>query len=439
MVDGDWKPDPTAPTEVDDKGNVNNVLTPDQIIKEASPASAMMNTVTPESTTAQLAKDVPLEKKEDAAHAPEAGVTPSDFPGGFPITPADELDKPIGINPLPAADAGLNPVKLAPGEKPAQATQDEINKNVKLDKESYEKSDALPGIEDLPPKSDNMIPESSLPISEPEKKGEVTILPIATDAKDPNLLNTVTPESTTAALAGQVPLEPKVPKVVKESQEKAGVDPEASAVPEEVKEKAAVEAELKKVVPEVPAAASNTASATFAAFSKSVTAAANTAVEKATPIIAQAQAVVTGAAANLPDSVKQKLPGAAQEAIGTQTKEETREKVSPEVPEAVKQSIQESGKAPEAAANTEAVQEKAKVESELQKEVKLVPAEGEGSKTEAKPAEDKPVAPEGANGAEAAEAKNGTASKEAEKARKKKNRASVLFSKLKNKLSHKEK
>ncbi len=113
------------------------------------------------------------------------------MPAEAPEPAASELDKEVSVNPLPAAIGAVNPIKLEPGEKiPESVVAEGINDHVTLDKESHEKSDRIPGIEtELPPVTKNLIPESSLPISAPN---DVTI-------------NTVSADSTTAALAAQVP------------------------------------------------------------------------------------------------------------------------------------------------------------------------------------------------------------------------------------------
>ena len=414
----------------------------------------MINTVTPTATTAAMAGEVPKE-------VPDATATPSDVPGGFPETPAEDAGKTIGVNPYPAADGAVNPVAIAAGAPvPPPATAEEINKNVKLDKESYEKSDTLPGVAAAPAiDSKPVIPESGLPVTD-------------------NTISSVGPGATTAILAGQVPKEPKgqtVPETVKESQDKAGVDPEASADPEEVREKAEVEQELKTKVPEAAATTEGTAgvgiekgentSAPVAAITTAggaiagaAIAAKDTAIEKGAPVVNQAAAAAADAAdKNLPDSVKEKLPIAAQEAISSQSKEETREQVSPEVPTEVKQSITEAGKSPEAAANTSAVVDKKEVESELLKEVKTAPAAGEGKGKEASadPKPEQPVtdAPKAAEPLKPTEQKteakqstaNGSGSKNGEQPaaangadqKKKKNRISSILSKIKHKLSDK--
>ncbi|KAL6878549.1 carbohydrate-binding module family 48 protein [Trichoderma novae-zelandiae] len=407
VVDGNWTVNESVPKEADHEGNVNNFITPEDIL-QSDPAAALISTVTPQSTTAGMASEQPIDK-------PEGAATPSDLPGGFPATPSAELDKPIGVNPLPAAAGAVNPVKLEPGEKVPDFGIESTNDHVKLDKESYEKSDALPGVDvaDLPPITSNLIPESSLPVA---AAGDVHI-------------NTVGSGATTLGLAAQVPLEAKipdatnVPAVVTESQEKAHVEPEAAAVPEEVAGKAKVEEELKEKVTEAPATSEGTAgvgteksesdsdpaaaiaaaaATTGAAVVAAVvaakdtiveTAAANNAVAAAAPVANDAVAAAAEAAnKNLPDSVKEKLPEPVLETLAQQetaAKEATREEVSPEVPAEVKESITEAGKSPEAAANTVAVEEKKEVEAELLKEVKPVPAVDETKPVEeAKPVEE---------------------------------------------------
>ncbi|KAI1207143.1 uncharacterized protein F4807DRAFT_188810 [Annulohypoxylon truncatum] len=428
-----------------------------------------MSSAAPDSTTAALAAGAPLEKKTD-----------EELPGTFPETPAAsdpaEADKggDFSVNPLPATAGAVNPITLAPGEKvPENLAAAAPTDNVKLDPESYEKSDSLPG-------------------------------------GVPAVLSSAAPESTTATLAASAPIETKVPDVVKESQEKANAEPEASAIPEEVKDKAAVEGELLDKVKEAPSTSEGTAgegtektekvvspgeaAASVAAAATAVggaavagaVAAKDAAVEKATGAASTVQTSVVEAAANLPDPIKEQLPESVQNAIAGTAKEETREEVSPEVPAEVKESIAEAGKAPEAAANTEAVEDKKAVETELLKEVKPVKAVDEQPKSESKsePTESKDAAGEsseiqipaasestvtnGANGtngtngtqetvkpvevkptetaepsspttpaetaaSSSAKATDGSASAE----KKKKNRFSALFGKVKSKLSNK--
>ncbi|KAI0015174.1 hypothetical protein F4780DRAFT_773724 [Xylariomycetidae sp. FL0641] len=462
VVDGNWITADDDPKEIDESGNENNVLTPERIVTEAPATAAIMSSAAPESTTAALAADAPLEKKEDetpatnammSSAAPESTTAAlaadaplekkeeqtSDLPGAFPETPALELE--LGVKPMPAAEGAVNPIRLAPGEKiPEDLAAGSTTTHVKLDAESYEKSDALPG---------------GLPAH----------------------LASAAPEATTAALAASAPLEPKVPEVVKESQEKAHVEPEASAVPEEVKEKAQVESELKDKVAEAPTTSEGTAgqgtdktedvvtpgeaAASVAAAATAVGGAAvagaymakDIAAEKAAEAATTAQAQAASAATQLPDSVKEKLPETVQNTLGTTAKEETREEVSPEVPTEVKQSITEAKKDPEAAANTEAVEEKKEMEKELLKEAKPAAAVDEPSKatSEAPNAEEAPATTNGASDpvtadpttpAKPAEATASGSSSQPDGSpsgteKKKKNRLSAMFGKMKSKLSNK--
>ncbi|KAK4154163.1 hypothetical protein C8A00DRAFT_14692 [Chaetomidium leptoderma] len=454
VVDGSWITDHVAPQEKDHEGNDNNVLLPEQMdqLEEASLAAAINNLV-PESTTAQLAGAVPLEEKKDDGKVGGGGEASSDAailssaapdsttaqlaaavpreeetitaspPGTYPETPLTELDKEVKIDPLPAAEGAINPIKLEAGEKvPNNLTAGAVDSHVTLDKESYEKSDRIPGIETtLPFVTGHMIPESSLPIT---SANDVTI-------------NTVTPEATTAILAGKVPLEAKVPEIVKQSQEEAKVDPEASANSEEVTEKAAVEEELLKKVTEAPSTSEGTAgkgteksetdktaaeqalaAATSAgevavgaaivaagAAGVALAGAATKATGAATEIAAKASDAAadltskatnaaSDAATNLPPAVKGILPGAAEEA-----KAEAEEKqkaaidsVSSEVPAAVKESMKEAGASPEAAVNTAAVVEKKGYEAEIIEKVESSTKARAAEETKAKADEEQKAA-----------------------------------------------
>ncbi|KAI1154567.1 hypothetical protein F4825DRAFT_161641 [Nemania diffusa] len=341
---------------------------------EAPASAAILSSVAPDSTTAALAAGAPLEKdkKVETPENTEEDVkeekTDEVLPGSFPETPAAEPsnEASFGVHPLPATAGAVNPITLAPGENiPEELAGQSTTSNVKLDPESYEKSDTLPG---------------GVPV----------------------ILSSAAPESTTAALAASAPIEHKVPEIVKESQEKADFSPEASAVPEEVEEKAAVEKELLEKVKEAPSTSEGTAgegtektedvvtpgeatasivaavSVAAGAAVAGAIAAKDLAVDKTQEAISTAQTTATSAATQLPDSVKEKLPESVQNAIGTTQQEETREEVSPGVPTEVKESIIEAGESPEAAANTEAVEEKKAVEAELLSEVKPVEAATNG-------------------------------------------------------------
>ncbi|KAG6258085.1 hypothetical protein E4U49_006575 [Claviceps purpurea] len=408
VVDHTWVINEDYPHEADYQGNINNFFTADDLVTSPpAPASDLakdpfINTVTPESTTVEeMAKknnnnkknkmaakeaDVPAPATAPAVadSTPELGdasqgmATPSDVPGGFPATPLNETpnleNETVSVKPLPASAGIGNPIQLAPGEKiPDSITAQNTNEHVKLDKASYEKSDALPSAlpltTEIPSVSGTMIPESSLPMGGDffeaanvaissvgagsttatlagqvplEPKKDVAISSVGADSTTATLagqvpleskkdvtISSVGADSTTATLAGQVPLESKqatVPDVVKESQEKAGVSPEASAVPAEVKDKAKVEEEIKNTVPEVPAASVGTASGE--AENKESTGAATIAAAAAIGSAAVAATVAT--AAKLSDDAT----SAAQTAKTTAA-----ETVNNNLPDSIKDSL----------------------------------------------------------------------------------------------------
>ncbi|KIW43433.1 hypothetical protein, variant [Exophiala oligosperma] len=257
VVNDNWVIDTEAPHEDDGHGNVNNVLLPENIKTKADALTT--SSAAPESTTAALAGAVPLEPRKEATE------------GAFPETPQQESES-YGVNPLPPTAGAGNPVTLPAGEAvppPGEVTSNSVHSAVTQSQEDYEKAGTtlpmiggvLPGVGAMAAantssgKKENLIPESSLPMGE----GATSAL----DASGPTITSAA-PTSTTAALAGQVPLEERkpatvvseqattetVPEVVQESIEKAHTSPEATTSAEAVKEKAEVEQELMKKVPE---------------------------------------------------------------------------------------------------------------------------------------------------------------------------------------------
>jgi len=333
-----------------------------------------MSSVTPTSTTAGLAGNVRKENQRE-----ENSNSYSDLPGSFPETPANELSEfsvsPIpatsgvgnpgnvaagdqgpgrsaftsnttsstahedsslaksgegsrqtfGVAPLPATSGIGNPIHLRPGEKvpdPSTFTRNTVNSTVMTDKKSYDDSfgafqlpnvvtpekerEARGGMFGLPLIRNNMIPESSLPMS--QGAAAERDLGVTTQS--------ASPQSTTAALAANVPREPRgVPEIVQVSQAQAGYGPEASSNPEAVREKTVMEEELESLVPKEPAR-------------------------------------IDG------ENVLSGIEG---------------------VPEMVQESQVKAGYGPEASSNPEAVQEKTGMEEELESRVPREPATVEGN------------------------------------------------------------
>lgn len=349
FVDGEWKLSPHAKTEKDSSGFENNVLkradiqTSTQHPTSLSSAAAVAG-LTPASTTNTMAGAQPLEKSVDHV--------PGSFPGEYSVNPIPasagshnpialypgdivpdystytsatipsavredhslkELqgEQSYGVSPLPASAGASNPIKLAPGETVPSSSSwnpNTIGSTVRLDGDSYEKSDSYPG-------------------------GAVTGMSSA--------------PTTTQVLAGKAPLESSaVPQVVHDSQIKAHQPPEASASPEAVAEKSDVEKELKDKVPEEQASSENSTVYTAAA--------------------AGGAAILGGAAMILPSSISNvfsSMTGSTTEP--TAAPGETAAAVPHEVAESQKLAQQ----SPEASANPTAVAEKSAMESELTKEI----------------------------------------------------------------------
>ncbi|KAL3430121.1 hypothetical protein BDV09DRAFT_189528 [Aspergillus tetrazonus] len=266
VVDGNWTTDNRLPQEDDGSSNINNILYPDQIQADSVAAlqngvqdMATLSGVTPNATTAGLAggvskesnlapgsttagldKDVPLEQR-------------ANIPGGFPAdTPLSEYS----VNPIPASSGIGNPIHLKPGEKvpdPSTFNPNTVQSTVRTNdtNESHaQDSSGLGSSFSVPPASNTMIPESSLPMGSGTNPAPA----------DPGVtVQSAAPTSTTAALAANVPFENKkqpdstgpvedVPAIVRESISKAHRDPEAAAQQEVVDEKKELEHELQQKV-----------------------------------------------------------------------------------------------------------------------------------------------------------------------------------------------
>ena len=253
-----------------------------------------ISSAVPDSSTSQLAGQVPLERV---------------YPGAFPETPA-AVEPQLSVNPIPATTTIGNPISLPAGEKPPHPSQIPVSyySSVTTSKEDYER-DASAGVPtgvaamagsafSVPENPPNMIPESSLPMGgapvdtndtgpiiqsaapesstaglaggvplEPKRQAFVVDDRISSGTSGPSI-QSAAPKSSTAALAGGVPLEakregfiedeapsatlsgpaPGVPEMVQESMSKAHEDPEAAADAEAVSEKKAVETELLRTV-----------------------------------------------------------------------------------------------------------------------------------------------------------------------------------------------
>ncbi|EDN08987.1 predicted protein [Histoplasma mississippiense (nom. inval.)] len=191
--------------------------------RETEMGAPTISSVAPDSTTANLAKVVPQENSKDSA------------PGAFPVTPG-ESEK-LSVSPIPATEGIGNPIHLEPGQAvpdPSTYTKNTISSTVMADREGYENASAT---------------------------GAATIHPTnGTNGVTAPFIQSSAPISTTAALAGAVPLETtnsnangssepevaasSIPVTVKKSLDKAHKEPGAADDPAVVQEKKEVEREL---------------------------------------------------------------------------------------------------------------------------------------------------------------------------------------------------
>lgn len=404
VVDGDWVIDEAAPTDKDALGNTNNVLREADI----TPLSAGEHAVGAIAGGAAAVGAAAAAAGAAVAHHTKSGS--ADMPGAFPpetpiagksspgmqfypgdivpdystyfsatspdapapresslAEPSKEKEPTFSVNPLPPTSGLGNP---APGDVNTNTT----TSAVALDRAAYEKADALPtdssaepsaldaskGAFGVPPVTNNLIPESSLPIGT-----DASASASATD-NSPFIASSAGTATSTAALAGQVPLEPRgVPEVVKESQDAAHASPEASASPDAVQNKDKLEQELQKKVPEEPATSEDTT------INKLGVAAAG-----AGGIMAATAAAFGFTSGSQSAATQKEIADQEQGDVLPATQES-----SDGVPAAVSESQHQAHVSPEASANPEAVTEKSAVEKELTSKVPVHNETGEPAPT----------------------------------------------------------
>lgn len=416
-----------------------------------------MSGVTPQSTTAGLARNVEKESSRGPGSSALPGMfpeTPSVEPPEFSVSPipatsgvgnpvslqpgqkvpdpskltsntisstvhddmslaksAEDSQQTFGVAPIPATEGIGNPVHLQPGEKvpdPSSFTKNTINSTVTTDKKSFLSGSGAPQLPDvvtpqherdargggmfsLPERTSNMIPESSLPMDDG-----------GSSERDPGIhIQSAGPQSTTAQLAGNVPLEPRgVPDIVRESRAEAGFDPEASSNRAAVKEKSELEQELESKVPKEPSTAEGTSTGHGGTTDKKEFTGGQIAGMAAGGAVAGGAAVagtLSTLAHHLPPSVQHAIDemnrgisgsstlssdvdGTSQQHSGAAGMDKGTA-IAPTVPEIVQESIVESHQSPEAAISEEVVGEKSEVEQELLHNVKREDASGEPAPT----------------------------------------------------------
>jgi hypothetical protein len=380
VVDGAWITDSTAPEVTGEDGITNNILSPEKITRAdtsmnpADPGAVIMSTVTPSSTTAELAKDVPLEKNtrgNEATHdatissaAPDSSTanlakdiplegkaTPSGIPGTFPETPQREPSD-FSVKPLPATDGPGNPIHLEPGEKVPDSgslTTNTVQSTVHDDEELKKESEDL----------QQEVRVNPLPAT--AGVGNPIHLQPGEPVPDPSTFtnNTITSTVTTdeesfsksgSALSG-LPVSPPVTT----AQGEPGAESSSGLVLPPIS---------KNMIP-----------------------------ESSLPIGEDATALGTDPGVTISSAAPTSTTAALAAKVPLEPKhtEATAEKSSEDVPETVKESIAKAHVDPEATTNPEAVHEKKEVEGELLQRVKH--EEGATPAAAPKPS-DRPITPE---------------------------------------------
>ena len=360
----------------------------------------MMSGVTAQSTTTQLAGQVP---KEGAKKTGDTKSVSSDLPGTFPETPANEPSE-FSVNPIPATSGPGNPVNLQPGEKvpdpstltsstvsstvkddpslaksentsnafgvtplpatsgignpinlqpgesvpdPSSFTQNTIDSHVTTDKDSYEKSSGAPQLPNVvTPQNDGDAKGGSV-FNVPEISKNMipeSGLPMgeSTQAeKDPGIfIQSTGPGTTTAQLAGNVPKENS--RTTQMGQNEAGIDGGADSSQAAAVGKSDEGKDIEDQAPQAPSASEGAGG-------------------KAAGLVAGAGAGAVGAAAAA-GVTSHGLPDSVQQSIDQMNKGSG---IAPTVPDTVQKSIADSHVSPEAAGDTTMVAEKKAMESEL--------------------------------------------------------------------------
>ena len=273
----------------------------------------------------------------------------------------------MGVAPIPASGGAGNPIQLAPGEKVPDArevTGNTVESTAKTDAAGYENSGAGvtpvqpdpksdPVAAGLGPQTESQIPESSMGM------GKDAPSDINKENTGPTI-SSVAPNSSTNEMAGQVPKEERR---------------EPTVIDEDKKD----DSDNKGIVGAVAGgAAAAGAAAAGGAYAANEMAKEKTGKDPKSSLPESVQKTVDDNALKSTSSIPQQT--AAGEAP-TVPKDENELKPVSSVPEEVTKSQKEAQFPPEAAASSEAVEEKKEVEDELMKKVPESDATGEPAPT----------------------------------------------------------
>ncbi|KAI9787041.1 MAG: hypothetical protein M1816_007712 [Peltula sp. TS41687] len=209
VVDGNWTTDHTAPQERDGQNHLNNVLTPDQMDRSQQPQAAassllssVISSVTPQSTTAALAQDAPLESKAD-----EDRIR---MPSHQPQTAASSLLSSVISSVRPQSTTAA----LAQ-DAPLESKADENRARLPSHQSQSSASSLLSSvISSVTPQSTTTALAQDAPLESKvdENRARVPSHQPQSSAQSilSSVISSVTPRSTTASQAKDVPLESEV-------------------------------------------------------------------------------------------------------------------------------------------------------------------------------------------------------------------------------------
>lgn len=343
---------------------------------------ATVSSVTPESTTAALAGAVP---KEDAKNAegdddkpattlPDEPTYSSAPPGAFPVTPAHETEE-YGVKPIPASEGIGNPVSLPAGEKvpdPREINSNTVDSTVTTSKEGYEQ-DASAAFPVAAAAADVGI------------AGATGVGAYAHEEKSEADSFGVNPIPASAGIGNPISV-PAGEKIPEQSSFNPNTVESTATTSKEGYEK---DASAALPAPAVVAGATGVGAAADSALSVPETSK-NMIPESSLPMGGEVKDTtdpgpfVSSAAANSTTShlastvpLEPKREAKVVDDEEDEAPSATLSGPAPTIPQMVQESLSEAHQSPEAAASAEAVSEKALVEDELLSKVKRTDAAGE--------------------------------------------------------------
>jgi hypothetical protein len=339
----------------------------------------------PESTTAQLAGQVPKEPRgvpetvtdsQHEAHVdPEASANPEAVQDKKEVE--QELKEKVSEAPAASGDAGLSDTAKAAAATAATgvtagaglftaaiySAKEKAAEAIGMTGPSTSTADEVPSVVAESQNTAHAEPEAA---ASPEAVAEKSVM-------EKELLNEVPKTNETGepapAIAGvSSTIADDVPSVVAESQNAAHAAPEAAASPEAVAEKSAMEQELLSEVPKTNETGLPAPAIAIPAVVSESQKEAHASPEAASSpeVVAEKTAMESELLREVPKTNEAGEPApTVSAATATTAPSAIPETVSRDVPDVVADSQHEAHVSPEAAANSEAVAEKSAVESEL--------------------------------------------------------------------------